>query len=175
MTSQVTKESAPAITVFYPANSLMHQVSHWAVRYPACDFTLSFAQSLHEIRSVLRRTAVTIVDATEDPARAMAAFVQAIAALEVECVAVYTETMHEGLEVFVRVRGAPLLLGPMSDAPWRQQLEKMLQSAARIYPDGFLAHRHTKTNGGVPQAWLRKRRLQTSLTTRLLKYFHERS
>jgi len=174
MTKQVPRESARVITVFYPVNSLMHQVSHWAVRYPACDFTLSFAQSLHEIRSVLRRTAVTIVDATEDPARAMAAFAQAIAALEAECVAVYTEAMHEGLELFVRVRGVPLLLGPMSDAPWEAQLEKMLQSAARIRLDGFLAPRYTKANGGIPQAWLRKHRRQTSLTTRLLKFFPER-
>ena len=174
MTSQVTKKSPPAITVFYPANSLMHQVSDWAVRYPTCDFTLSFAQSLNEIRSVLRRTWVTIVDATDDPARAMATFSQAITALEVECVAVYTETMHEGLELFVRVRGAPLLLGPMSDSPWRQQLEKMLQAAERIHASGLPARRSKITDGGAPQPWIQKHRLQTSLTTRLHKFFPER-
>jgi hypothetical protein len=174
MRSQDSKESAPTIAVFYPANSLMHQVANWAVRYPAFDFTLSFPKSLHEIRSVLRRTAITIVDATEDPVRAMAAFTQAIAVLEADCVAVYTETMHEGLELFVRARGAPLLFGPVSDAPWEEQLQKMLQSAARLHPCGLLAQGHTKTDGGIPQAWLRKHRLQKSLTTRLAKFFHER-
>jgi hypothetical protein len=174
MTSQVTKKSSRAITVFYPANSLMHQVSDWAVKYPTCNLTLSFAQSLNEIRSVLRRTWVAIADATEDPARAMTAFAQAIAALQVECVAVYTETMHEGLELFVRVRGAPLLLGPLSDLTWQQQLEKMLQAAERIHAGGSPARRSQITDGAAPQPWIQKHRLQTSLTTRLHKFFPER-
>jgi hypothetical protein len=174
MRSPLPEQSAPAIAVFYPGNSLMHQVSNWAIRYPAYDFTLCFAQSLHEIRSVLRRTAITIVDATEDPAWAVTAFTQALAALEADCVTVYTETMHEGLELFVRVRGAPLLFGPIGDTPWEEQLARMVRSAGRLQPGGFLAQRHTEADGGPPPAWLRKHRLQTSLTRRLLKFFQER-
>ena len=30
----------------------------------------------------------------------------------------YSERMHEGLEMFVRSRGALLLLGPLSEAEW---------------------------------------------------------
>ena len=174
MKSQPLKKSAPEIAVFYPGNSLMHQVSNWAIRYPALEFALSFAQSLHEIRSVLRCTAITIVDASEDPVQAMSAFSQALTALEADRVAVYTETMHEGLELFVRVRGASLLLGPMSDAPWEDQLEKMLESAGRMCRFGFLTQQYTETDGGLPQAWLWKYRLQTPFTKRLLKFFHER-
>ncbi len=174
MKSQPPKKSGPEIAVFYPGNSLMHQVSNCAIRHPAYDFALSFAQSLHEIRSVLRCTVITIVDATEDPLRAMAAFTQALTALEADRVAVYTETMHEGLELFVRVRGASLLLGPMSDAPWEDQLEKMLESAGRMRRFGFLTQQHTEANGGLPKAWLQKYRLQTTFTKRLLKFFHER-
>ncbi len=174
MKSQIPQGSAPAIAVFYPGNSLMHQVSNWAIRHPAYDFALSFAQSLHEIRGVLRDTVVSIVDATEDPMRAMTAFTQAIAKLEADRVAVYTESMHEGLELFVRVRGAPLLLGPMSDAPWEAQLERMLKSAARVRPCSSLLRRHAQAEAGLPEVWLRKHRLETSFTKRLLRFFQER-
>jgi hypothetical protein len=174
MSSQIAHESAWTIVVFYPANSLMHQVSHWAIRYPAYDFTLCFARSLPEIQNALPRAAISIVDATEDPVRAMAAFTQALSALEADCVTVYTETMYEGLELFVRIRGVPLLLGPISDAPWEEQLKKMLQSAGRAHPCGFLMQQYTQIDGGIPEAWLRKRRLQTSLTKKLRRLFHER-
>ena len=174
MKSQPSQKSAPEIAVFYPGNSLMHQVSNWAIRHPAYDFALSFAQSLHEIRSVLRCTAITIVDATEDPLRAMAAFTQALTTLEADRVAVYTEMMHEGLELFVRARGASLLFGPMSDAPWEDQLAKMLESADRIRRFGFLTQQHAEANGGLPKTWLQKYRLQTTFTKRLLKFFQER-
>lgn len=174
MRSQITKQSAPAIAVFHPGNSLMHQVSNWAIRHPDYEFALSFAQSLHEIRSVLRRSAISVVDATEDPGLAMTVFVQVMTALEADCVAVYTETVHDGLELFVRVRGVPLLLGPMSDAPWEDQLEKMLRAAGQMHGVGCLAQRNTETDGGLPKAWLREHRLQTSLIKRPHKFFQKR-
>ncbi len=174
MTSQIPEESTPVIAVFFAGNSLMHQVSNWAIRHPEYDFALSFAQSLDEIREILRRTAVAIVDASEDPARAMAAFTRAIDAMEADRVAVYTETIHEGLELFVRVRGAPLLLGPMGDEPWNELLQKMLQSAARIGSFGVLTQRRGELYGGLPKTWLRKYRLHESLAKRLPNFFHEK-
>jgi hypothetical protein len=173
MSSQIPEESAPVIAVFYAGNSLMHQVSNWAIRHPNYDFALSFAQSLREIRSALLPAEVAILDATEDPGLAMTAFTQAITALEADCVAVYTETMHEGLEPFVRVSGVLLLWGPIGDAPWESQLERMLQSAGRMHPVGCLAGRSVETGSGLLKGWLRKYRLQTFLTKRSHEFFQK--
>jgi hypothetical protein len=173
MKSQIPKQSAPAIAMFYPGNSLMHQVSNWAVRHPTYEFAMSFAQSLHEIRDALRRSVISIVDATEELELAMVAFVQAVTAMEADRVAVYTETMHEGLELFVRTRGAPLLLGPMKDAPWEDQLERMLQAAGRVHSAGSFSSRHAEIDAGLSKAWLRKYRLHTSLTKRQHKFFQK--
>ena len=38
--------------------------------------------------------------------------------LGVGAAAMYTERMREGLELFVRSRGAQLLLGPLAEAEW---------------------------------------------------------
>ena len=173
MSNQTREESAPAITVFYPSNSLMHQLSNWAIRHPAYDFALSFAQSLREIRSGLLHAEVAILDATEDPGLAMTAFTQAVTTLEAGCVAVYTETMHEKLELFVRARGVLLLWGPIGDAPWESQLEKMLQSAGRMHPVGYLAGRYVEPGDSLPQAWLQKDRLQTFRTKRSHEFFQK--
>jgi len=77
---------------------------------------------------VLQRADIAIVDATEDPARAMEAFVRATVASESISVAVYSETMHSGLELFVRSRGSLLLWGPMRDEPWQDLFDAMASS-----------------------------------------------
>ena len=47
---------------------------------------------------------VALIDATEDDAQAVDAFSQAAAQLGVAATAMYSECMHDGLEVFVRSR-----------------------------------------------------------------------
>lgn len=121
-----SRKSALVITVFYPGNSLMHQVFSWASRHPAHDLELSFARSLPEIQSLLRRSRGAVVDATEDPAAALTAFRQAEEELGADGVAVYTEQIHEGLEVYVRSHGSLLLLGPLGDGPWEGLFARML-------------------------------------------------
>ena len=132
MTARLSRKSDVAIVVFYPGNSLMHQVASWASDRPGSELEVSFADSVPEIRAVLRKTDVVIVDATEDPARAMETFVRATVESEPISVAVYTETMHPGLELFVRSRGALLLLGPMPDEPWQTLFDAMAFSRERV-------------------------------------------
>lgn len=171
MESQTLGKPDPAIAVFYPCNSLMHQVSSWAIKHPAYGFELSFAESASEIGRILYRTAVTIVDATEQPARAMAALAHAVTLLETDRVALYTESMHDGLELFVRVRGALLLFGPFSEAPWDDLLARMLQSAGRAGGLDFLAPPQADNGADWPTPRLRNHHLETGLTNRLREFF----
>jgi len=125
MTARFTQKSDVAIVVFYPGKSLMHQVASWASDRPSSELQFSFARSVAEIRRALRRADVAIIDATEDPARAMETLVRAVTESDPGSVSVYTEIMHPGLELFVRSRGVLLLLGPMLDKPWQNLFEAM--------------------------------------------------
>lgn len=125
-------KSARRVVVFCPGDSLTRQASAWAVRHPKFDLEFCYSTSMFEVRRATRDAAAVLIDATEDPAGAMAAFFQAIVELEAHAVAVYTETVHEeSLELVVRARGALMLLGPVGDATWDGLFERMLQPKAR--------------------------------------------
>jgi hypothetical protein len=61
---------------------------------------------------------VAVVDATDDPAQACDAFSQAAGQLGAGATGMYSEHMPDGLEVFVRSRGALMLLGPLGEVEW---------------------------------------------------------
>ncbi len=106
------------IALFYACESLARQITKWARKRPGCSVHCSLARLLPEIRAVLGRADVALIDATEDQARAADAFAQAAEQLGAGATAMYTECMRDGLEVLVRSRGAQLLLGPMTEAEW---------------------------------------------------------
>ncbi len=160
MALQLPQESSLTIAVYYPGNSLMHQVSDWSGGESSCGFQLCFPESVQEIQSAVQGTSISIVDATEEPARATAAFVQLIAEFGPECVSVYTEQMHAGLELFVRSRGALLLLGPMSDASWAGLFEAMRRCADRRSNFRFPARQPTEEEAQLAAAWLQEERLK---------------
>lgn len=114
---------ASGIMLFYPGRLLRSQIFDWAEQHGGCRAAVSFERSLPGIRKWLRRAALAVIDATEDPAQAADAFLQSVGALRADSVAVYTEKMHDGLELLVRMLGAPLLLGPMSTEEWEEYLE----------------------------------------------------
>ena len=114
------KKGSPVgeIALFYPCDSLSRQITSWARKHPGCTIQSSFSKTLPEIRSVLERVDVAVVDATEDHAQAADAFLQASARLGTNGAAMYSERMHDDMEVFVRSRGALVLLGPLDEAEW---------------------------------------------------------
>jgi hypothetical protein len=134
-------EPTSDIVVFYPGDSLKEQVGAWVDRHPECSLEVSFARSLPGIRVALRNAAVALLDATEDPAQATDAFSQAVARLGAHSVAVYTETMHEWLELFVRIRGALLLFGPLDNTQWEELFERMLRSGRGLRESGTMRRR----------------------------------
>ncbi len=84
---------------------------------------------------------LAVIDATEDPAQASDAFLQSVGVLSAEAVAVYTERIHDGLELLVRMLGAPLILGPMSMEEWDEFLEIKFPSFIPMDSAGAVAHR----------------------------------
>jgi hypothetical protein len=136
------------VLVLYSGISLSEQIGVWAARHPDWQVETSFERSLPEIRTLLRSASVTIVDATEDPSQATDAFLQAVARLGATAVAMYSEAMHDGLELFVRVRGSLYLLGPLSNEQWEEFFERPL-----------------RTKGIAPASWGRVPRRLTSASS----------
>jgi hypothetical protein len=129
------------IIVFYPGQSLTEQMAAWRERHPDCNLELSFATTHSGIRNALRHAALALLDATADPDQISEGFAQAVAKLGAYSTAVYSETMHEWLELSVRVRGVLLLLGPMTGAQWDGFFERMLSWSGQPRCDGYLTRR----------------------------------
>jgi hypothetical protein len=115
------------VVLFLAEESLLFQVATWVRterRYSlrlvsSCD-PLATARALDE-------AVIAIVDATREPGEALAVLERSIRRLGPGRLAVYSERMHDGLELFVRVRGAPLLLGPMSPPEWEAFFEPFVR------------------------------------------------
>ena len=116
------------VLLLYPGESLQDQIGLWSQRHPERRVNVSIARSLPEIRQLLRRAGAALVDATEDPAQAADAFLQAVTRLGADAVTMYTEVMHDGLELFARVRGSLFLAGPLFDQQWEELFEWLLRT-----------------------------------------------
>jgi hypothetical protein len=125
-----TLRSVQEIAVLYPCDSLARQILAWARRHTDCAVRPVFARSLPAIRAAIRGARAVLVDATEDHVQAIDAFSEAMTQRGAAAATVYTERVHEGLELFVRAHGALLLLGPLSDAQWEEFLQRPLRSSA---------------------------------------------
>ena len=124
-------ESVYRIAVCYPTKSLSAQMARWGRWRSDSSIEPVFDRSAMAIRRSLDGVDVALVDASDDHAQAIDLFSQAIARLGARRVAVYTETMHEGLELFVRTQGAWLLLGPLSIDEWEDFFTSMLPTSSR--------------------------------------------
>ena len=114
------------VLLLYPGESLKDQIDIWALRHPDRQVVASFVRSLPEIRWLLRHAGASLVDATEDPAQATDAFLQSVARLGSRAVTMYSETMHDGLELFTRMQGSLFLAGPLFDEQWEELFERLL-------------------------------------------------
>jgi hypothetical protein len=149
-------QNSPAdIVVFYPGDSLIEQLTSWSECHPDCNLAVSYAKSLLGIRRALGNADVALLDATAHPRQTMEAFSQAIARIGPNAMAVYTERMHEWLELAVRIRGVMLLLGPLSGPQWEGFFERMLPSVQRPLAERFASQKTRKPagmeNGGLAE------------------------
>lgn len=117
------------IAVCYPTESLSRQLASWASNHADCGVEPVFGRSALEIRRSLDGADRVLVDASDDHAQAIELFSQSVTRLGSRHVAVYTERMHEELELFVRTQGAWLLLGPLDHEQWEEFFSTMLPPA----------------------------------------------
>lgn len=101
---------------------------------------VSFERTLPGIRKWARRAALAVIDASSDPAQGTDAFLQSVSVLTSDAVAVYTEKMHDGLELLVRTFGAPFLLGPMDMREWEEYLEHKFPTLIPLEAGDLYAH-----------------------------------
>jgi hypothetical protein len=131
------------IAVCYPTESLSGQVAHWAEGRGDCRVESVFARSAMAIRSSLDQAEVALVDASDDHEQAIDLYSQAVARLGARKASVYTERMHEGLELFVRTQGSWLLLGPLTDQQWNDYFATMLPDTRKRVPGQEPAERQS--------------------------------
>jgi hypothetical protein len=117
------------LLLVYPGVQLLTQVADWARDNGNTAVVLRILSSRDPllIRAAVRHAAMVIVDATERPGAAMSAVESAIAHTSPTNIVVYTEQVHAGLELFTRVRGVVLIVGPMSRPEWDAWLESLQQ------------------------------------------------
>jgi hypothetical protein len=118
-----------SIAIGYPTESLSRQLALWARKREDCEIEPVFGRSALEIRRSLHGADAVLIDASDDHAQAIELFSKSVVRLGSRRVAVYTERMHEGLELFVRTQGAWLLLGPLSERQWEEFFSSMLPPA----------------------------------------------
>ena len=111
------------VVLFYAEESLLFQVAAWVRTAGRWSLRLVASRDPVVVARGLEGAAVAIVDATRHPGEAMAVLERGVAGFAGPRVVIYSERMHDGLELFTRVRGAPLLLGPMTTAEWNAFFE----------------------------------------------------
>jgi hypothetical protein len=116
------------VLLLYPGVSLQDQIGLWAMRHPQQHLETSLAWSPDDLRVLLRHAGIVVVDATENPGRAREVFLRAVSHLGANAVVMYTETMHDALEVFVRLRGSLFVLGPLFDEQWEEYFSRLLRT-----------------------------------------------
>ncbi len=112
--NSITRE----VLLLHPGPSLLGQVAEWARHCEKLSVRVSDATGLRALESALAGSDLAVVDAAEDPQRAMDSLQLCLAELDPRSVAVYTERTDPALEIFTRVRGSALLLGPMESDEW---------------------------------------------------------
>jgi hypothetical protein len=131
------------IAVCYPTKSLSGQVAQWAEGRDDCRVEPVLARSATAIGRSLEGADIALVDASDDHEQAIDLYSQAVVRLGSRKAAVYTERMHEGLELFVRTQGSWLLLGPLTDQQWDDYFAMMLPEARTRQDGGEPARRQS--------------------------------
>ena len=97
------------IVLFYAEDSLLEQVSEWMCNSMMLPLNLVSSCSAFSVAEALDTAECAIIDATVNPGKAMDILQIALPLTGRDRLAVYTERTHDGLELFVRVRGVPFL------------------------------------------------------------------
>ena len=120
------------VVLFYAEQSLTEQITSFACKR-RCLFVRSVSScNPAVVNDALSNAGYSLIDATERPARAMDLLEYVLPRVGRERLAVYTERVYEGLEIFVRVRGVLLLLGPMTPTEWSGLFRPLRKAPFRL-------------------------------------------
>jgi hypothetical protein len=125
-------QTAADVLLLYPKESLIDQIDLWSQRHPERCVKTSIERSLPRIRSLLHCVDMVTIDATYNPSQATDALLQAMMCLGASKVAMYTEVMHDGLELFIRTHGSLFFLGPLFAEQWEGVFKHRLRAEARL-------------------------------------------
>jgi hypothetical protein len=106
------------VVLLHPTESLLCQVGQWSEKDPRVCLRVVRATAAGSVRTALDSRSVALIDATDQLRSALGAVEAAVALGRASSSAVYTETMHDGLELFARMRAVMVLLGPMDGPAW---------------------------------------------------------
>ena len=118
------------VVLFSPTESLLLQLTRCAGKHDRFALRLITSGIPGRINSALDSAVFSFVDATDHPAQSKAILAYAVERIGPSGVAVYTEVMHEGLEVYTRKLGAALLLGPVSPREWDALFDTLVPEEA---------------------------------------------
>ena len=120
--TSITKRSNSSVVLLHAGESLLKQITRWGQLRPDADIQLAASALPSTLRPLLSGAIAAVIDATEQPEAAMQTLAGILAVLQrTEAqvkLSVYTEAAHEGLEMFVRLRGILFLIGPMGPLEW---------------------------------------------------------
>ncbi len=78
-----------------------------------------------------------LIDGTRRPTSALRAVQDVAKCIDARLVTVHSELVHPGLELFVRMRGALLLLGPLEPPQWQDYFATVRKTSARLQRDAW--------------------------------------
>lgn len=104
--------------VLLPSESLLEQLGQYWSLTDQHEIGICHSQTDSAVRAALSRCRRALIDATEQPTRASRALEFGLDYPGPGAMALYTEVMHPGLELFTRTRGVIMLLGPMGLTEW---------------------------------------------------------
>ena len=125
--------STKKIALFHPSRSLTEQLKIWSDRCGSCRSPITFEDGWSKLCEQDYHPDFVVVDATKYPAKVSDVLERIVDAFGSECVMIYTEITHEGLETLVRRMGVPLLLGPMSISEWNDYFDHKFATIAPSY------------------------------------------
>lgn len=107
-----THPSYRDIVLYYPTEPLLLQITEWLRDHPYYHIRVVSSRRKRSVVAALESAAAALIDATDRPDAAMDALRHLVGANWPHPI-VYTDHADEALELFVRVRGAIFLTGPV--------------------------------------------------------------
>jgi hypothetical protein len=110
------------VAIFYPDDRLLLDLAQWFHRNSRFHMEVVLSRQTSVMRSIAAQATFLVINATQCLDPAITALAVALECVPCERILLYTERMHEGLELFVRCRGVLMLLGPASQIEWEAAL-----------------------------------------------------